>query len=54
MKELVKIFNDFSLYKVTEKEELLQISQLVLRVNYKHHLNQEFFPQDELLKLYNF
>ena len=52
MKELVKKFNDFSLCKVTEKEELLQISQLVLRVIYKHHLNQGFYPKDELQKLY--
>ncbi len=52
MKRLVKVFDDFSIWKILEKEDLKQISELVMCVNYKHHLHQDYYPTNELQKLH--
>ena len=52
MKELVKEFDAFSLWKITGKVELEKLSRLVISVNYKHHLNQQSYPNDEFIKIY--
>lgn len=52
MKELVKEFDEFSLWKITGKTELKKLSKLVIDVNYKHHLHQQYYPHDEFLKIY--
>jgi hypothetical protein len=52
MKELVKNFNTFSVCKITGKMELEKLSKLVISVNYKHHLNQHFYPHNEFKKIY--
>lgn len=52
MKELVKEFNAFSVWKITGKTELEKLSRLVIGVNYKHHLNQRSYPDNEFEKIY--
>jgi len=52
MKELVKEFDAFSVWKITGKTELKKLSRLVISVNYKHHLNQYSYPQNEFKKIY--
>lgn len=53
MKELVKEFDAFSVWKITQKNELEKLSRLVIAVNYKHHLNQTTYPEDEFQKVYS-
>lgn len=52
MKKLIKEFDDFSLWEICDKQSLLQVSRLTIYVNYKHHLHQVHYPQEELQKLY--
>ena len=52
MKELVKDFDSFSIWQITGSKELKALSRLVIEVNYKHHLNQSFYPDKELEKIY--
>lgn len=52
MKDLVKNFDAFSVWRIIGKTELKKLSSLVIDVNYKHHLNQHYFPQEELKKIY--
>ena len=52
MKVLVKNFDAFSIWRIIGKTELKKLSSLVIDVNYKHHLNQHSFPQEELKKIY--
>ena len=51
MKNLIRAYNDFSLWEIKEKNELHQINQFVLKVYYYHHLRQEVYPKNELLKM---
>ena len=52
MKDLIKNFDAFSVWRIVEKTELKKLSNLVIDVNYKHHLNQHSFPHEELNKIY--
>jgi len=48
MKKLVKKYDAFSLWKITEMSELQQVDQFILHVYYYHHLKECFYPQQEL------
>lgn len=48
MKKLVKNYGDFSLWKITERNELQQIDRFILHIYYYHHLKQSNYPQKEL------
>lgn len=52
MKKLLEKFEGYSLWIINHEEELRKLSQFVLRVNYKHHLNKDFCSADELQKLF--
>lgn len=53
MKKLLENFEGYSLWVINNEKELRKLSEFVLRVNYKHHLNKDFCPADELQKLYS-
>ena len=38
MKNLIRAYNDFSLWEIKEKNELHQINHFILKVYYHHHL----------------
>jgi len=48
MKNLIRAYNDFSLWEVKERNELHLLDQFVLKVYYYHHLKQNYYPQNEL------
>lgn len=52
MKKPVETFKEFTLCQITDKKELNEISQLVVKVNYSQHLNQQLYPLEELAKIY--
>lgn len=51
MKNLIRAYNDFSLWEAKERDELHQLDQFVLKVYYYHHLRQDDYPKNELLKM---
>lgn len=48
MKKLVKNYGDFSLWEITERNELQQIDRFILHIYYYHHLKQRNYPKEEL------
>src|SRR5690554_461190 len=51
MKNLIRIYNDFSLWEIKEKKELHNLDHFVLKVYYYHHLKQNNYPKKELLMM---
>lgn len=45
-------YDAFSVWRIIGKTELKKLSQLVIDVNYKHHLNQFSSPYEEFEKIY--
>ena len=52
MKNLIMDYDAFSIWRIIGKSELKKLSRLVIDVNYKHHLNQLTFSNDEFEKIY--
>ena len=52
MKNLIKDYDAFSIWRIMSKTELKKLSRLVIDVNYKHHLNQLSFSHEEFEKIY--
>lgn len=51
MKKLLRNFKDFTLWEISDENELFQIDRFVLNVYYYHHLKQNNYPPSELKKL---